>query len=277
LLLPSGDDVEVVSGPPWWDKRQLLVMAFSLLIASFAAFWLYTRAEHWRLRAVVEERSRMAREIHDTLAQGFAGIALQLESALGEQQLRTNHATGPLTMALQMARQSRGEAHRSVAALRTLHTEEPLANMLQKVLKQQAAGSGVQLSFAVQGNPQRLGEETEGQILRIAQESLANTTQHARASRVDVKLSFAEGQLILELADDGRGFDVAKAPTAEDGHFGLKGMDERAAQIQGALSIQSGPGGTRISLTVPLVSRRNPGWRYLSGMASRLMGGSIVF
>jgi signal transduction histidine kinase len=277
LLLRSGDDLEVISGPPWWDKRQLLAMGLVLLAAIFIGFWLYTRAEHWKLRAVIEERSRMAREIHDTLAQGFSGIALQLECALRELQARIDLRSGSLTMALQMARQSRAEAHRSIAALRTLHTEEPLANMLQKVMKQQIAGSGLQLNFAVSGNPQRFSEETQGQILRIAQESLANTIQHAQANRVDMNVSFDADQMLMEIVDDGRGFDVAYAPTAEEGHFGLQGMKERAACIQGAiLSVSSGSNGTKISMKVPLTNGRHSGWRQLSELVSRFFRDSVA-
>jgi signal transduction histidine kinase len=271
LLLRSSDDVEVVSGPPWWDKQHLVTIAFSLLIAAFISFSLYTRAEHWRLRAVLEERSRMAREIHDTLAQGFAGIALQLEVAQRESQPPASRATGALGMALQMARQSRGEAHRSIAALRTLHTDEPLAGMLQKVLAPQVAGSGLQLHLSVSGNPQRLTQETEGQILRIAQESLANTVQHARATRVDLRLVFGEKELLMEIADDGHGFEVLHAPSADDGHFGLTGMQERAVRIQGTLAIRSTPRGTIVCLRMPLPRRRSLGWWTVSEFAGRFL------
>jgi signal transduction histidine kinase len=120
LLLRSSEDVGIMAGPPWWDMRHLVEAAFVLMILLVTGVFIYFRAEHWRMSAVVEERSRMAREIHDTLAQSFAGIALQLESALHG--LRSDGESAPVTMALQMARQSRREAHRSIAALRTLHT-----------------------------------------------------------------------------------------------------------------------------------------------------------
>lgn len=277
LLLRSSERVEVVSGPPWWDKRHLLAISIGIVLAMFVGFWLYTRAVHWKLRAVMEERSRMAREIHDTLAQGFAGIALQLESVIRELRPHKDHASGQLTMALQMARQSRGEAHRSIAALRTLHTEAPLADMLEKVLKQQAAGSGVQLTVTVTGEPRRLTEEKEGHILRIAQESLANITQHAHARHVDVNLKFDDTQLSMEIIDDGLGFDVAEAPTAEEGHFGIKGMEERAARIQGIFFIESKPGATTVCLKVPMTSGRDSHWRQVSRFAARLFGRQSAF
>lgn len=269
LLLRSSDDVDVVSGPPWWDKRHIITMAFVLLIAGFVGFSLYSRAEHWRLRAVLEERSRMAREIHDTLAQGFAGIALQLESALREFQPHSDFARRSLQLALQMAQQSRREAHRSIAALRTLHTQEQLSDMLRKVLTQQVAGSCLQLRVSATGNERHLPEETEGQILRIAQEALANTMQHAHASCVEVRLDFGDEDLLAEIGDDGRGFVVTDAPTAENGHFGITGMRERAVRIGAELVLRSSPEGTQVILQLPLRGQRSAGWRGLRDRRSK--------
>jgi signal transduction histidine kinase len=250
LLLRSSEDVGIVAGPPWWDKRQLVESAFVLMILVIVAVFIYFSAEHWRMSAVVEERSRMAREIHDTLAQGFAGIALQLESALHGPPSDVD--TEPLALALHMARQSRREAHRSIATLRTLHTDQSLENMLRKVLRPQVAGTHLELSVASLGTPQRLSGESEGQVLRIAQEAVANAIQHARAMRIAVRLVFAEQKLLLEIEDDGHGFDVSAAPAFEGGHFGIIGMRERAASMKADLIILSGSHGTKVSLAVPI-------------------------
>jgi signal transduction histidine kinase len=268
LLLRSSEDLAVVAGPPWWDKRHLVEAAFVLMILIVAAVFIYFRAEHWRMNAVVEERSRMAREIHDTLAQGFAGIALQLESALHAPQ--SDVETAPVAMALHMARQSRREAHRSIAALRTLHTDQSLEKMLQKVLRPQAAGTNLELSFSSLGTPQRLSGESEGQVLRIAQEVMANAIQHAMATRIAVRLLFYDGKLTLEIEDDGRGFDVPATPGFEDGHFGITGMRERAASIKAELTILSGNRGTKVTLTVPIPARRTQLWKSVSPWTHRL-------
>jgi len=267
LLLRSSEDVGIVTGPPWWDKRQLVEIAFVLMILVVIAVFIYLRAEHWRMSAVLEERSRMAREIHDTLAQGFAGIALQLESALHGPE--TDGETAPVAMALHMARQSRREAHRSIAALRTLHTDQSLENMLRKVLQPQVAGTNRELSFSSLGTPQRLSGESEGQVLRIAQEVVANAIQHAMAKRITVVLVFEDQRLLVEIEDDGRGFNVSAVPGFEEGHFGLTGMRERAASMKADLTILSGSHGTKVSLVVP-IPRRRPFWKSVPPWTHRL-------
>lgn len=268
LLLRSSEDVGIVAGPPWWDMRRLVEAAFSLMILVVAAVFIYFRAEHWRMSAVVEERSRMAREIHDTLAQSFAGIALQLESAL--QGLRSEGESAPVTMALQMARQSRREAHRSIAALRTLHTDQSLENMLHKVLRQQVAETHVGLSVSSQGTPERLTAEAEGQVLRIAQEGVANAIQHAAPTRIAVRLVFDDRKLVMEIEDDGHGFEVSATPASEEGHFGITGMRERAASMKADFTILSGSHGTKVSLTAPIPPRRMQFWKSVPLWTHRL-------
>jgi signal transduction histidine kinase len=268
LFLRSGGDVDIISGPPWWDVRHLGEVALALIPLTLIGVLIYTRAAHWRMRAVVEERSRMAREIHDTLAQGFAGIALQLESVL-QKPWAKGLEIGPVAVACNMAQQSRREAHRSIAALRTLHTEEALEDMLRKLLRTQVAGSHVKLAVTVCGTPQRLSAECTGHVLRIAQEAVANTLQHALATRIEVRLRFEPDNLVVEIADDGRGFDISGAPVAEQGHFGITGMKERAANIKADFAIQSvsqsaiqsKTAGTRITLKVPIARRQWQSWQ----------------
>ena len=268
LLLRSSEDIGLVAGPPWWDTRHVLQAAFVLMILVVAAVFLYFRAEHWRMSAVVEERSRMAREIHDTLAQSFAGIALQLESALHGSRAEVEPA--PVSMALHMARQSRREAHRSIAALRTLHTDQSLEKMLRKVLRAQMAESHVELTVTSQGPPERLSGEAEGQVLRIAQEAVANAMQHAKATTIAVHLVFDERKVIMTIEDDGHGFEVSTIPGSEEGHFGITGMRERAESLKADLTITSGGIGTRVSLTVPIPSHRKQFWKLAPPWTRRL-------
>lgn len=268
LLLRSSEDMGIVAGPPWWDTRHLVEGGFALVILLMAAVFIYFRAEQWRMSAVAEERSRMAREIHDTLAQSFAGIVLQLESALHGP--RSDVESAPVAMALNMARQSRREAHRSIAALRTLHTDQSLENMLRKVLRPLISESHVKLSIASHGTPQRLSGEAEGQILRIAQEAVANAIQHAMASRISVRLVFEERKLGMEVEDDGRGFEVSTAPAFEDGHFGITGMRERAASMNAHLTITSADHGTKVTLVVPIPPRRMQLWKLAPPWTQRI-------
>jgi signal transduction histidine kinase len=259
LFLRSAGDVGMISGPPWWDVRHLGEIALALIPLTLIGVLIYTRAEHWKMRAVLEERSRMAREIHDTLAQGFAGIALQLESVL-QKPWAKGVELAPVAMACHMARQSRREAHRSIAALRTLHTEEALDHMLRNLLQMQVAGSQVELAVMVTGTPQRLTGECAGHVLRIAQEAVANALQHALAMRIEVRLEFEPEDLLVQITDDGRGFDVLGAPVPDQGHFGITGMKERAANIKADFEIQSNVIGTRITLKVPIPRRKGQFW-----------------
>lgn len=268
LLLRSSEDIGVVSGPPWWDIRHVLEIVVVLMALIVGAVFIYFRAEHWKMSAVIEERLRMAREIHDTLAQGLAGIALQLESALHG--VGSEVASAPVTMALQMARQSRREAHRSITALRTLHTDQSLETMLGKVLRPQAAENQITLCVSSRGTPERLSSEAEAQILRVAQEAVANSVQHAVASKIDVRLTFDRQELLMEIEDDGRGFEIASVPSSEEGHFGITGMRERAASIKAEFKILSGRNGTKVSLVVPIPDQRAHLWNLAPRWISRI-------
>jgi signal transduction histidine kinase len=270
LLLRSSEDVGILAGPPWWDTRYLVEAAFVLMILVVLGVFIYFSAEHWKMSAVVEERSRMAREIHDTLAQSFAGIALQLESALHG--VPPDAESAPVSMALQMARQSRREAHRSIAALRTLHTDQSLETMLHKVLRPHVTGSQVQLSVSSRGTPQRLSADAEGHVLRIAQEAVANAIQHAMATRIEARLMFDDCRLVMEIEDNGRGFEVSAAPASEEGHFGITGMRERAARMKADLALFPSSHGTRVVLSVPIPPRRAQLWNLVPPWAHRLEG-----
>lgn len=204
-----------------------------------------------RESAVLAERNRMARDIHDTLAQGFTGVIVQLEAA-EDATLRGlgGEADRHIRRAIDLARDSLKEARRSVGALRPTALETgTLCNVLPEMLERMIAGTGLGLDFAISGTPFVLPAEWENDLLRIGQEVLTNVLRHARASRFQALLAFAPDSVRLELHDDGIGFD----PTTRKDGFGLRGMHERASNMGGALTIRSKPGdGTRIAIAVPL-------------------------
>ncbi len=204
-----------------------------------------------RESAVLAERNRMARDIHDTLAQGFTGIIVQLEAA-EDATLRGlgGEADRHIRRAIDLARDSLREARRSVGALRPTALETgTLCNALQEMLERMLAGTGLGLDFAIKGTPFVLPADWENDLLRIGQEVLTNVLRHARASRLQAMLTFAADSVHLELHDDGVGFD----PAARKDGFGLRGIHERASNMGGALTIRSRPGdGTRIAIAVPL-------------------------
>lgn len=203
---------------------------------------------------VLEERNRLAREIHDTLAQGFTGIVLQLEAAeqvLGQD---VNQARHHLDRARRLARESLAEARRSVRALRPQALEgRSLTDTLRREVADFNQTGGAQASFTVSGRGKALRQDVESTLLRICQESLTNVRKHAKASQVEVRLIFAGKAVRLVIRDDGRGFNT-EAPA--EGTFGLVGMKERTRLQGGTLVVQSEGGkGTLVEVSLPVARR----------------------
>ncbi|GIF50882.1 signal transduction histidine kinase [Asanoa ferruginea] len=206
-----------------------------------------------REAGIHEERQRMAREIHDTLAQGLTGIVTQLQAA-------EQAATEPdrwrrhLGAATDLARESLQEARRSVHALRP----EPLrgarlGDAVAGVAQRWSARHGIPVEVTTTGTERPMAAEAELALLRTAQEALANVAAHAGATRVGVTLSYLDGEVALDVRDDGRGFDPAKPPVSKTGGgFGLLAMRQRIEQVAGTLQVESEPSaGTAISASIP--------------------------
>jgi len=198
-----------------------------------------------RESAVIAERSRMARDLHDTLAQGFTGIIMQLEAAKGANaNAGESAALAHIERAEALARTSLKETRRAVGAMRSRSlVDGTLTTALDDLLKRMTCGVDLQADLVVQGESRALPAAWEEGLLRIAQEALTNTQRYARAHRFRATLSFLGPAVTLQLADDGDGFD----PQAEHDGFGLIGMQERATQLLGAFTLRSRPGeGTEI-------------------------------
>jgi signal transduction histidine kinase len=210
-----------------------------------------------RQSAVTAERNRMARDIHDTLAQGFTGVIVQLEAA-GEamSQSRTARVSDHLNQASELARESLREARRSVQALRPQALEgKQLSDALKDLVKKMTAGTTVKAEFTSQGEQQKLPPEWEANLLRIGQEVLTNVLRHAQASEFEVRLVFDGREIRLDLRDNGCGFN----PRRRHEGFGLQGMEERAEGMGGQLTIQSAAGkGTAISIVLPVPNASEP-------------------
>jgi signal transduction histidine kinase len=206
-------------------------------------------AEEQRRGVVVEERTRFAREIHDTLAQGFTGIMMQLNAA--EQRLSEgSEAREYIGKARDLARESLDQARRSVSALRMgVLADSTLQSAIEQVGRQLVTGSKVKFEAAAEGSPYPLGEGREANLLRIAQEALTNAVRHSGADRISVRLAYQPGSATLEVEDNGRGM----GDLPREG-FGVEGMRERVRQIGGEIDVRSHSGrGTRIIVIVPNV------------------------
>jgi signal transduction histidine kinase len=215
-----------------------------------------------RQTGVQDERQRMAREIHDTLAQGLAGIITQLQAA--ERTDRDDpawrrHATAATTL----ARESLSEARRSVQALRPESLESArLPEALSDVVARWSSLHDVPVQVTTTGEPRPMHPEVEVTLLRTAQEALANVAKHARASRVGLTISYMEDLVTLDVRDDGVGFEPgreAAAAAAAGGGFGLTAMRQRVTGLSGTLEIESEPGvGTAISANLPALDVAGP-------------------
>jgi signal transduction histidine kinase len=210
----------------------------------------------WRYHAVAEERSRIAREIHDTSAQSFAAIAFQLESSLGEAD-EPRPDQDRLRTALQMAKQSRKDAHVTIATLRSMQTDTKLLPMLETLLRPLCVVGNVGL--LIRGEADFTPPpDVAHQILRIAQEAASNAVRHSGCKQIDVQLEQADQHLFITIADDGNGFELA--PESEglpQKHFGILGMRERARAIGALLTVQSNHSGTVVSVRLRLKERRS--------------------
>ncbi|MFJ7493724.1 sensor histidine kinase [Streptomyces sp. NPDC097727] len=212
-------------------------------------------AEAERTAGTLAERERLAREIHDTLAQGLSSIQLLLRAAE-----RTLSADAPATAHVRRAREAAqenlAEARRFVRALSPPDLENgSLAAALER-LASRTTGPGLTVQFAVSGSPVELPTPYEVALLRTAQSALANTVRHAGARRAEITLSFMDTSVSLDVVDDGRGFAPGSGTVAahtDTGGFGLPAMRSRARSLGGTLSVESAPGqGTAVALTLPL-------------------------
>jgi len=227
-------------------------LAKALAHQAMLAIQLMRLSQLSRQAAVVAERNRLAREIHDTLAQAMTGVIVQLEAAEDAQAQNLPKAvTTHIERAGKLAREGLQEARRSVHALRPLALAgDNLCAAIKELIGKMTAGTNLRAEFMVQGKAQPLPHEWEENLLRVSQEVLTNTLRHAHASQFKIHLMFDSQTIRMELRDDGCGFDPAKR---YDG-FGLLGTKERVESMGGELTFQSAPGGgTATYVILPLM------------------------
>ena len=231
-------------------RPEEIELAQALAHQAMFALQLNEFADQSRHAAVLEERNRMARDIHDTLAQGLTGVIVQLQAAddaaaKGYKKDALHH----LQSARDLARAGLNEARRSVRALRPQALEDAsFWEALQTAIKNATAGTGLHTEFQRRGKTRELSPLVQENLLHIGQEALTNTLKYAHATRFEARLSFNATEVRLELQDNGVGF---KMNGNHDG-FGLKGMQERVTQMGGALSVTSARGkGTKIVVVSP--------------------------
>ncbi len=261
LRLRAPEDLEVLAQPTPWTARNVLT-ASGLLLSVILGFLAMAHSRRRREReaqrrefeAVLAERGRFAREIHDSLAQGLTSISLQLECVRQELRTHPDRASEHVELARVMVRDSMREARRTVWNLRPLALgQNDLTGALQRLGTELTKGSEVFFSLEIDGTPRTLPETHETTFLRIGQEALTNAIRHAAAKNIKITLRYDHEWVTLVISDDGKGFDLAQTRPTSSGGFGLPGMRERVEPLGGSLTIDSHPGeGTEVSATLPL-------------------------
>lgn len=229
----------------WW------FIAVSLLLITLLIFAVYryrVRQVRLHFEAVIEERSRLAREMHDTVIQGCTGVSALLEASAME-----GEESGLLDFARQQLRGTIDEAREAIWNLRNPQDDaSSLSEKLEGMARQVAAEFGISIACSVSGTPFSVNHPLEHDLLMVAREAVSNAAQHGMPSRVEVVLAYDKRELQLSVSDDGVGFDANAAESGNGHHFGIQGMNERVRRWGGNSRLTSSPGcGARIEVRVP--------------------------
>jgi signal transduction histidine kinase len=270
LLVPSADDIEVLAGPPWWSARSLALLALGVTILLLLGLLLYIRVDHWRLQAVLNERERIAHEMHDSLAQSFVGIGFQLQAISNGVPRDLPEVNHQLELASELVRHSHEEARRSLMTLRREFLEgESLHTALDRFARRMVEHGAVNVHLDVCGEENGLPFALKDTLFRIGQEAIANSLRHGSPSVISISTEYGRATVSIAIEDNGVGFE----PTSPTRGFGLQGMRKRAEGIAARLELTSSPGmGTRVLVFAPVPLRLTQVARFIK--IFRLRGSS---
>ncbi|MDR3727085.1 MAG: histidine kinase [Terracidiphilus sp.] len=245
LLMRSVEDVQMVEPPPWWNTEHVIELICGFIALSFGLHLLYVSIKRSQLRAVMEERERLALEMHDTLAQSFAGLGFQLET-LSEEFDPGDPMRAQLESTVDLVRFGHTEARRNIAALRPGVLEQMgLAKALEHAARTIVQGGPITILLSVRGDQKQVPLRIADTLFRIGQEAVANAVRHARPRTIHLRLVYGRPSVKLTVRDDGDGF----SPHEESTGFGIRGMKRRADSIGAAFRIRSSPGhGTSVAV-----------------------------
>ncbi len=264
VLVRSPQDALVLRAPSWWNLRHtlwllgitaailLLVLAWVVVLGGRLREQMSVLRQKLQHGAVLEERNRIARELHDNLEQELAGISMQLDLAADCFQQAPQIAHQAVQTARNMSRHSMIEARRSVWDLRCHLLEKgDLGSALAEIVQPLLARNGSKIDVRITGRRVRLPGSVEMNLLRIGQEAVANAVQHGHARNIEISLEYEDRAVRLCVSDDGCGFCADQ--NSSTGHFGLLDMRERAHSMGSSLRVESQPGqGARIAVEVPV-------------------------
>lgn len=236
-----------------WFYLLLLIAAFLII---FSLYRLRMHMARKEFAAVLDERTRIAREVHDTLAQSFVGISVGLELLSAMLKSAPDEVRSQLEQTRILVRESLADARRSIWKLRGAPEQySSLPDSLSKAALALNQQQGPEVNVQVSGLYRPLDQEREDELLRIAKEAIANAVRHANATKVNVELAFAQDRVRLSISDNGVGIQPEKLESPPAGHFGLVGLRERAEKIGGKLTITSSGNGTTVQVEAPAVER----------------------
>lgn len=261
LTFPIVAKIQEILNDGWFSSTDLFVLLWYSAINCIVVYvivYLHTREEmkHREILrltaslkelAVVEERTRLAREIHDGLGGTLSSMILQAEYIHG-----LAHEEGLKSEIVELKAQAEESIEELRRSLTMMRDDFDLVNGIEDACRKfEARTRGLKVAFTQDGRDRTISSESALTLFRVLQESLANVVRHAQATEAKVTLTFADGRCELSVQDDGQGFD-ATAPS-RPGHYGLLNMHERAQRVGGTAKVESRPGeGTRVSITVPL-------------------------
>ncbi len=232
----------------------LALCVASVLAAVFAVYRFRLRQVHARFEAVLEERNRIAREMHDTVIQGCASASALLEAVVALENGQLGGRGELLDSARSQIRATVDEARQAIWNLRKKETASPqIGQLLNNMAQQVSHVSHVPVHFEALGNPIQLDRAVEYIVLMVAREAVYNAVHHAQPREVCIRVSFEPDNVRMQVLDDGCGFDPAEVLAAQSVHFGLVGMRERVEHVGGRFEVKSAPGrGTQLSVELPV-------------------------
>ncbi len=255
ILTRGMDDVQVLNGPPWWTGKQLVRLLILSILIVCCVLYFYLHLERWKMGAILGERERLAHEMHDTLAQSFAGIGFHLQglyNGMSTGKTRPAEAISMLHSACEMVAQSHSDASASIAAL---HPEADagrdflvaLDHSTRELLHSRNDES-MPIRFVREGTPRPLSTPVRDALFHIGREAIANMLRHAHATNMELRLRYEPKLAILVIQDDGIGLQDTQYSTG----FGIRGMQHRCTKIGARMEIETAPGqGTCITVRAP--------------------------
>lgn len=255
LLLRTLADASLITPAPWWTKARLshLSMALGALAAAILSLLLYVQLKRWKMETVLQERERLARDVHDTLAQSFAGIGFQLQVIRRSVANNDPKSLHHVDVARTLVRFSHREARKSLTPVSgPAFSNTDLLSSLKACAQGLADSGEIEIEARCSEIVRPLPSAVSEQLFHIGQEAIANAIRHACPTRVAIAIDYSSDCVQMKILDNGRGFTMSGDLLG----FGIRGMRQRASEISGELEILSAPGaGTSVSISVPVVRR----------------------